>query len=56
MKKIHFLLVVLFVMLIQHARGAEAAVVVERPGADNGPTPVSIGIWMVDITGIDSAQ
>ena len=56
MKKIHFLLVVVFGMLIQLARGAEAAVVIERPDADNGPTRVSIGIWMVDITGIDSAQ
>ena len=56
MKKIHFLLLVLFVMLIQLAHGAEAAVVIERPGADNGPTPVSIGVWMVDITAIDSAQ
>jgi len=30
--------------------------VIERPGADDGPTRVSIGIWMVDITSIDSAQ
>jgi hypothetical protein len=44
MKKIHFLLIVLFVMLIQLARGTEAAVVIERPSADNGPTRVSIGI------------
>ena len=43
-------------MLIQQARGAEAAVLIERPGADNSPTRVSIGIRMVDITSIDSAQ
>ena len=46
----------LFVVLIQLARGSGAAAVIERPGADNGPTRVSIGIWMVNITGIDSAQ
>ena len=56
MKKIHFCLGVLFVVLIQLARGSGAAAVIERPGADNGPTRVSIGIWMVNITGIDSAQ
>jgi hypothetical protein len=56
MKKIHFLFVVLFGILIQLARGAETAIAIERPNADNGPTRVSIGIWMVDITGIDSAQ
>ena len=56
MKKIHFLWVVLFVMLVQQARGAETSVVIERPGAGNSPTRVSFGIWMVDITSIDSAQ
>jgi len=56
MKRIHFLLLVLFVMSIRLARGAEAPAVIERPGADDGPIRVSIGIWMVDITGIDSAQ
>jgi len=56
MKRIHFLLLVLFVMSIRLARGAEAPAVIERPGADDGPTRVSIGIWMVDISGIDSAQ
>jgi hypothetical protein len=56
MKRIHFLLLVLFAMSIQLACGAEAPAVIERPSADDSPTRVSIGIWMVDITGIDSAQ
>ena len=56
MKRIHFALLVLFVMSIRLARGAEAPAVIERPGADDGPTRVSIGIWMVDIISIDSAQ
>ena len=43
-------------MSIRLARGADAPAVIERPGADDGPTRVSIGMWMVDITGIDSAQ
>lgn len=29
---------------------------VERPAAESGPTQVSVGIWIVDITNIDSAQ
>src|SRR4051794_25145974 len=56
MKRMHFLLLVLFVMSIQFARGAEMPAVIDRPGAEDGPTRVSIGIWMVDITSIDSAQ
>src|SRR3954470_4073837 len=56
MKRIHFLLLVLFGMSIQFARGAEMPAVIDRPGAEDGPTRVSIGIWMVDITSIDSAQ
>jgi hypothetical protein len=50
------LLTVLFAVSIQSALGAEAPTVIDRPGADDGPTRVSIGIWMVDITSIDSAQ
>src|SRR6266403_2035134 len=56
MKRIRFLLLVLFVTAIPLARGAEAPAVIERPGADDGPTQVSIGIWIVDISSIDSAQ
>jgi hypothetical protein len=54
MKRI--LVVVFLAMSIQLACGAEVPAVIERPGADDGPTRVSIGIWMVDITSIDSAQ
>jgi hypothetical protein len=54
MKRI--LVVVFLAMSIQLARGAEVPAVIERPGSDDGPTPVSIGIWMVDIASIDSAQ
>ncbi len=51
------ILVVVFVaMSIQLARSAEAPVLIERPQAEAGPTRVSVGIWMVDITSIDSAQ
>jgi len=54
MKRI--LVVVLVAMSIQLVRGAEAPAVIDRPTAGNGPTKVSIGIWIVDITAIDSAQ
>jgi gamma-aminobutyric acid receptor subunit beta len=41
---------------IQLTRGAEKPNVIDRPSADAGPTQVSVGIWIVDITSIDSAQ
>src|SRR4029077_964503 len=56
MKKIRCLLVVLLAMLIFHARGAEMPTVIDRPRAQDGPTQVSVGIWIADITSIDSAQ
>ncbi len=55
-KKIYLSLVSLLAISILDAGGAEMPTVIERPGADDGPTRVSIGIWMVDITSIDSAQ
>ena len=56
MKKIRCLLVVLLAMSIQFARGAEMPAVIDRPRAQDGPTQVSVGIWIADITSIDSAQ
>ena len=56
MKGIHFPFLILFAMSIQLARSAEAPALIERPQAEAGPTHVSVGIWMVDITNIDSAQ
>jgi hypothetical protein len=51
------ILVVVFVaMSIQLVRSAETPPLIERPSSGNGPTQVSIGIWMVNITSIDSAQ
>ena len=56
MKKIRCLPVVLLAMSIQFARGAEMPAVIERPASGNGPTQVSVGIWVVDISKIDSAE
>ena len=56
MKRMCYLLVVLLATSIQLARGAEMPAVIDRPGADDGPTRVSTGLWIVDITSIDSAQ
>ena len=56
MKRILFLLVVFVAMSIQVGRSAEAPVLIDRPAADSGPTQVSVGIWVVDINSIDSAQ
>ena len=47
MKKIRCLLVVLLAMSIQFARGAEMPTVIDRPRAQDGPTQVSVGIWIV---------
>ena len=55
MKRILILLV--FVALpIQLVRSAETPPLIERPAAGSGPTEISVGIWIVDITQIDSAQ
>ncbi len=56
MKRTHFLLLVLFAISIQLAQSAEAPALIERPAADAGATHVSVGIWAVDISNIDSAQ
>ena len=56
MKRINFLLLVGFVMSIRLAHSAEAPVLIERPVSEAGPTEVSVGIWAVDITNIESAQ
>ena len=54
MKRI--LVAVLVAMSIQLARSTEAAAVIDRPNADSGPTQISVGIWVVDINKIDSAE
>ena len=51
-----FRLFVLFTMSSPVARSAEAPALIDRPAAGAGPTQVSVGIWIVDITNIDSAQ
>src|SRR5882672_12755761 len=51
------ILVVVFVTIsIQLVRSAETPALIERPASGNGPTQVSVGIWIVDISNIDSAQ
>ena len=50
------LVVLSLAVSIQLVRGAEAPALIERPGADDGPTQISTGIWIVDVTSIDSAQ
>ena len=51
------ILVVVFVaMSIQLVRCAETPALIERPASGNSPTQVSVGIWIVDISNIDSAQ
>ena len=54
MKRILFAL--LLATSIQVGRCAESAGLIERPAAEAGPTQVSVGMWMVDISDIDSAQ
>src|SRR6476659_9141944 len=56
MKRVVFLLVVFVAMSIQLVRSAETPALIERPAPGNGPTQVSVGIWIVDISNIDSAQ
>jgi hypothetical protein len=56
MKKIRCLPLLLLAMSIQCAESAETPALIERPAAEAGPTQVAVGIWIVDITNIDSAQ
>jgi hypothetical protein len=56
MKKILCLLVILLAISIPLGRGGEIPAVIDRPRAQDGPTEVSVGIWIADITSIDSAQ
>src|SRR5438067_2561590 len=54
--RIGFSLVTILAISILQVRGAEVPTVIDRPAADAGPTEVSVGIWIVDISNIDSAQ
>ena len=55
-KRFCFLLAGVVALSIQFARAAETPAVIDRPGANDGPTQVSVGIWIIDVTSIDSAQ
>jgi Neurotransmitter-gated ion-channel ligand binding domain len=50
------LVVSILVRSIQLASSAEMPPLIERPNADSGPTEISVGMWFVDISSIDSAQ
>lgn len=54
MKRI--LVVVLVAISIQLVRSAETPALIERPASGSGPTQVSVGIWIVDVSKIDSAE
>ena len=56
MKQILFRFFVLFAISSQVAWSAETPALIDRPAAGAGPTQVSVGMWIVDITNIDSAQ
>src|SRR5437899_2297484 len=57
MKRIRFPLLVVFALSIRLALGSEAPALIDRPNADSGgPTQISVGMWVVDISSIDSAQ
>jgi hypothetical protein len=50
------LLVVIAAVSSEFVRGAEMSAAIDRPKSEHGPTEVSVGIWVVDIRNIDSAQ
>ena len=56
MRSIIVTLFAVLAMSIQVVWSADAPAVIDRPNADDGPTQISVGIWMADITNIDSAQ
>ena len=55
-KRIRLVVVTLLAVSILEVRSAEAPALIERPNAESGPTQISVGIWIVDISSIDSAQ
>jgi hypothetical protein len=46
----------LLVVSVQLVCSAETPALIERPAPGNGPTQVNVGIWVVDISDIDSAK
>ena len=56
MKRIHFPFVCAFALSIRLTLGSQAPALIDRPNADSGPTQISVGIWVADISNIDSAQ
>ena len=56
MTKTSSLFLLIVAVSIAIARSAETPGLIERPAAEAGPTQVSVGIWIVDISNIDSAQ
>src|SRR5437899_5980467 len=56
MKRIRFPLLVVFALSLRLSLGSEAPALIDRPNADSGPTQISVGIWVADISNIDSAQ
>src|SRR4030095_13098528 len=50
------LVVSILVRSIQLPSSAEMPPLIDRPNADSGPTEISVGMWVVDISTIDSAQ
>src|SRR5216110_1616988 len=50
------LVVSILVRSIQLASSAQMPPLIDRPNADSGPTEISVGMWVVDISNIDSAQ
>jgi hypothetical protein len=55
-ERLWLLVVSVLAMSIVHVRGAETPALIDRPASGNSPTQVSVGIWVVDISNIDSAQ
>jgi hypothetical protein len=49
-------IVIVAALSILHAGGAEMPTVIDRPRTNEGPTQISIAIWIVDISKIDSAE
>jgi gamma-aminobutyric acid receptor subunit beta len=50
------LVISILVKSIQLASSAEVPPLIDRPNADSGATEISVGVWVVDINSIDSAQ
>src|ERR1043165_2155492 len=55
-RRVYLFTIGLLAVAIPQTSGTDMPTLIDRPAAEAGPTEVSVGMWIVDLTKIDSAQ